>query len=104
MSEGAILISESDDTWIEIEDGIQVQFQPANAADEATEYRTGDYWLVPARVGTGEIEWPSETDGTVIAVRPHGIEHHYAPLAVIMAEEEEPADCRCYFPPLWQCP
>jgi hypothetical protein len=42
-------------------------------------YRTGDYWLIPARVATNDIEWPSVTEG----VLPHGIEHHYAPLAIL---------------------
>ena len=108
LQQGAILTSESDDPdsgWIEIEDGIEVQFQPV-----ASEYRTGDYWLIPARVTTGKIEWPLECDdeGQILedkngneiskAISPHGIEHHYAPLAVV--EAGKPTDCRCTFKPL----
>jgi len=36
-----------------LEDGIEVQF-----ADGTSTYRTGDYWLVPARSSLGDIEWP----------------------------------------------
>jgi len=95
MSEGTILITESnaaDDGWIEIESGIEVQFQPGG------EYHTGDYWLVPARVATGKIEWPTThgADGNEIPkeVAPHGIEHHYAPLGVIVNRTVQ-HKCRC---------
>ena len=112
MSEGAILIRESnqsDDGWIEIEDGIEVQFQPpAQKSDPSRKYRTGDYWLVSARVATGKIEWPTELDneGNEVpkALGPHGIEHHYAPLAVIenQAVQKPQNDCRCLIQP--RCP
>lgn len=118
MTEGAILIHESkqsNDGWIEIENGIEVQFQPPDQGGLARDYRTGDYWLVPARVATGKIEWPPELDenGQVIkdskgnelpkALQPHGIEHHYAPLAVIVNRAVEPdGDCRCRIKP--PCP
>jgi hypothetical protein len=77
-SDGAALIVEGNGNtaWLELEDGIQIQFQPG-----AT-YRTGDYWLIPARTGTGDIEWPN-TNGTPQALPPRGVLHHYAPLAVI---------------------
>lgn len=49
--------------------------------------RPGDYWLIPARTETGDIEWPTATaaDGTVerAFIPPHGVQHHYAPLAVV---------------------
>ncbi len=106
MSEGAILISESGEAnndWIEIEDGIEVQFQPSPTQnDPPREYRTGDYWLVPARVATGKIEWPTELDDKEKEVPkslpPHGIEHHYAPLAVIV--DQIVTDCRRLIEPL----
>jgi hypothetical protein len=69
--------------WLELEDGVEVQFVDGkNAA-----YRTGDYWLIPARVATGDVEWPYETlpGGTekrALAKFPDGVTHHYAPLAV----------------------
>ena len=61
--------------WFDLEDGIQVLFQ-FDTLRTRQKYRTGDYWLIPARVVTGEIDWPLET-----ALAPHGIIHHYAPLA-----------------------
>jgi hypothetical protein len=101
MSEGAILITESNADWIEIEDGIEIQFKPDG------QYRTGDYWLISARAATGKIEWPNElgTDGKekTLALPPHGIEHHHAPLAVINVDSKgniilvEKGDCRCPF-------
>jgi hypothetical protein len=84
----------ADDAWLDLEDGIQIQFQPG-----AT-YRTGDYWLIPARVATGDVEWPKlrNAQGNLVldennqpqpaALPPHGVEHHYAPLAVIEVDND----------------
>ena len=73
--------------WLLLEDGIQIQFQPVLSGDAANQYRSGDYWLIPARVATGDIEWPQQTDPQgnqgPAAQPPHGVEHHYAPLAVV---------------------
>ena len=70
------MVEEDDqDAWLALEDGIQIQFQPGGA------YRTGDYWLIPARTETGDVQWPRDGNGPV-ARPPDGIEHHYAPLAV----------------------
>ncbi len=118
MSQGAILIRESalsEEGWIEIEDGIEVQFQSSLVADPPRVYHTGDYWLVPARVATGKIEWPLKLDdkGAVVidsqgnedpkALMPHGIKHYYAPLAVI--NKGAPTDdCRCSVGPIPNCP
>jgi hypothetical protein len=89
---GAIPIRETVDTakgWAELEDGVRVQFD----ADADKTYRSGDYWLIPARTATGDIDWPSElkSDGTEqkdpdgkrvgAALPPHGPLHYYAPLA-----------------------
>ena len=80
--DGTVTITESSTDWIDLEDGLQIQFQPS-----ATRYRTGDYWLIPARVATGDIEWPVETDKNGVvhpsAKPPFGIRHHYAPLALL---------------------
>jgi hypothetical protein len=43
--------------WLTLENGIQIWFEPG-----AT-YRTGDYWLIPARTATGDVEWPSSSSG-----------------------------------------
>lgn len=75
------------DSWLDLEDGVQVQFSNPTT----TVYRAGDYWLIPARVATGDVEWPSETYSIgsgrsvsdKVALPPRGIVHHYAPLAVV---------------------
>jgi len=90
----------TDSDWIELEDGIQIQFQPG-----AT-YRTGDYWLIPARTVTGDVEWPGPVD-TPTAIPPHGIVHYYAPLAIISVDANrnitanQAADLRRKLKPLW---
>ena len=77
------------ESWLTLEDGVQIQFQPPAPGAPATQYRPGDYWLIPARVVTGNIEWPQQTDSqgnqTPAALPPHGVEHHYAPLALLSA-------------------
>jgi uncharacterized protein DUF6519 len=88
---GTIEVIESDNLetgWIPIEDGIEIQFQPKAvppSAPKTRQYRTGDFWLVAARVATtGHIEWPETTTaGTTTPdwLSPTGVEHHYAPLA-----------------------
>lgn len=83
---GAVPVTESPTdgkrVWIDLEDGVQVLFA------EGGQYRSGDYWLIPARVATGKIEWPSEP-GTGVKgpvadlLPPRGIRHHYAPLGFV---------------------
>jgi hypothetical protein len=84
--------------WVALEDGIEVLFSQGT-------YRTGDYWLIPARAATGDIEWPRSKVGTPEPQRPRGIEHHYCRLAIIArdASAEEwrvVEDCRPIFSPL----
>jgi Family of unknown function (DUF6519) len=75
--------------WIDLEDGVQVRFEIL--ANVSLTYRSGDYWLIPARVATGNVIWPTETvtDSSgnsathPAAMPPDGITHHYAPLAVL---------------------
>lgn len=91
--------------WLTLEDGVQIQFQPAGPASPAggtatgnthiNQYRTADYWLIPARTAIGDVEWPKVTDAQgnpetdsqgnpiPVALPPHGVNHHYAPLAVM---------------------
>lgn len=103
---GAVLLTEptaTSDGWIDLEDGVQVQF----AADGA--YRSGDYWLIPARVASGGIEWPLTTDADDDPIAkplpPHGVEHHYAPLGFVTWSDEawQIRSCRCDFEPLSSC-
>jgi predicted flap endonuclease-1-like 5' DNA nuclease len=84
--------------WIDLEDGVQVYFEPDGS------YRTGDYWLVPARTATGNVLWPTNEENAPEALPPHGIEHHYAPLARLSLDGSGNVtcgdDCRCSFDPL----
>jgi Family of unknown function (DUF6519) len=93
-TEGAILVMESkaDGDWILIERGVWVRFLPGAV------YGKGDYWLIPARVATGDIEWPSEGNAP-LALEPNGIIHHRAALAIVKKSKEEwkavgPCGCR----------
>jgi hypothetical protein len=103
--DGALNLEEG--KWLELEDGTQVNFVSASPDNR---YRTGDYWIIPARTATGDVEWPSEkhADGTPVldgddnpvpaAIPPHGIEHHYAPLYVFSAAGGGAnPDCRKHF-------
>lgn len=88
-------ITEGD--WIDLEDSLQVQFQQSGAT-----YRSGDYWLIPARVATGHFEWPVDPKGNVIAKPPFGIRHHYAPLALSDQSGNITNDLQSTFPPIIQ--
>jgi hypothetical protein len=80
--------------WIDLEDGLQVWFAPDG------EYRTGDYWLIPARALTGDIEWPRDISGRPLLEPPAGISCRYAPLALVTGPEGRPTDLREQFTPL----
>jgi hypothetical protein len=86
-ADGALVIEEG--VPIRIENGIMITFEHA-PGEGAHRYRTGDYWLIPARVATGDIEWPRD-GGTPRALPPRGVEHHYGQLAVIAGGEV--SDC-----------
>jgi hypothetical protein len=82
---GAVIIKEGTpekDNWLTLEDGVQIQFRDATPANI---YRRGDYWLIPARTATGDVEWPGPLNAPR-AIPPHGVEHHYAPLASIQVD------------------
>jgi hypothetical protein len=107
LQDGAIPIEE--EKWIDLEDGVRILFAAPVQNAPATQYRTGDYWLIPARVATGDVEWPQETVNNETgprAVRPHGVEHHYAPLASVTLAAGKPTaivDFRHKFAPLGIC-
>ena len=56
--------------WLTLGDGVQIRFQPADPVPSppttppppVNQYLTGDYWLIPARTATGDVEWPKVTD------------------------------------------
>lgn len=91
------------DGWIHLEYEIYVQF------GEGT-YKTGDYWLIPARPGTAPngIEWPIGQNKQPIAQPPRAIQnrdgHHYAPLALLELQSDQKfkfkGNCRTFFHPL----
>jgi len=82
--------------WVALEDGVEVHFAPG-----AT-YRSGDYWTVPARTATTDVEWP-RAGGVPVQVAPHGVRHRLAKLAVASFDGTTWTlldDCRTVFPPL----
>ena len=93
--------------WIDLESGVQVQFSSGT-------YKTGDYWLIPARTVTGDIEWPRGLDANKnlipIPQLPKGIHHHYCRLALVNVANQNGIvivtvenDCRKIYPTLAQC-
>ncbi len=82
--------------WITLEDGVQVSFSPGT-------YRPGNYWLIPARTATAEIEWPLNAPGTAPAEQPPiGTKHYYCKLSLLKANDGLVTleDCRDLFPSL----
>jgi hypothetical protein len=84
--------------WFELEDGVQVQFQKV----DGTKYRSGDYWVIPARTATGDVEWPGVALNPQ-PLPPRGIQHHYAPLRLIAVAADgvvnQGEDMRRHFQP-----
>lgn len=90
-------LSEVNNKWFPLEDGIEIQFQ---ADTQNNSYQVGDYWLIPVRTATGNVEWPKlkNKEGKLEpqSQPPHGIAHYYAPLAVISGNPNNVTlhDCR----------
>lgn len=87
---GAVRIARQE--WLDLEDGVQVWF------DDDGHLSPGDFWLIPARTLTGDVEWPQNGRGWPLLRTPHGIVHHYAPLAAI--DGDSVTDLRYTFDPL----
>ena len=70
-------VSTSLQNWIDLEGGMQVRFS------QTGDFQSGDFWVIPARTATGEIEWPPfDIPNTApIPQPPLGVRHHYARLA-----------------------
>lgn len=58
-------------TWTLLEHGISIRFK------RSLVYRTGDYWLIPARSITGLVEFDPDTQ------EPRGPDHHHCVLAIV---------------------
>lgn len=61
-------------SWIPLEDGVEVRFAPGGS------YRVGDYWQIPARTATADVEWPLDDDGVPQARPPAGVQDGWARL------------------------
>jgi hypothetical protein len=75
--------------WVELEAGLRVRF-------DGSDFRTGDYWTIPARVASATVEWPSDAP-------PQGVEHRLCPLALVTwggSATSSYQDCRPAFVPL----
>lgn len=76
---------------IQLENGIQVTFDPPVSGPGPVTtpspgtFQSGDYWTIPARAATGQIEWPSLGGDGNAAERPTSIQVYRAPLACIHA-------------------
>lgn len=83
--------------WLNLEHGIQVLFTGKG------NYQSGDYWLIPARSLTDSIEWPVDEADEPLSLPPHGVYHHYCPLALLRRHEGRwrvTKDLRRFFDPL----
>jgi hypothetical protein len=71
------------ENWLELESGIEVSFA-------GSDFRTGDYWTFPTRIGLHQVELLSEEP-------PQGIQHRLCPLALVTwdsSETPKPSECR----------
>lgn len=109
LKEGTIPVTEG--KWIELENGVEICFTKNPLPEQPNFYTTGDYWLIPARTATGDVEWLKERqdqESVPSALPPHGINHYYAPLWIISVDADkvtvdvDNSDCRCQFPNLCQ--
>jgi Family of unknown function (DUF6519) len=82
--------------FLPLEDGVEVRFA-------AGTYATGDYWLIPARTATADVEWPLGAGKNPLPQPARGIRHHVCRLAMVELQAgkwEVLSDCRNLFPPL----
>ncbi|XHX79862.1 MAG: DUF6519 domain-containing protein [Stenomitos frigidus ULC029] len=64
--------------WIPLgNEGIEVWFEAES------QYKTGDYWLIPARTVTNNIEWTRDDSGNPLPQEIQGTLHAYCRLAVL---------------------
>jgi hypothetical protein len=69
--------------WLDLEDGVQIQLRLPSAGE--AQLAAGDYWLIPARTATGDVEWPG-TRSNPSFVLPHGGRCYYAPLGIVTTD------------------
>ncbi len=94
QDDGALPIEEG--KWIELEDGVQIQFTEPSDNELAHWYQSGAWWWIPARTITGNVEWPQE-NGQPAAIGPLDAGDSYAPLALLDPKVANPKDYRRKF-------
>lgn len=89
------VLTVTSDEFIELEDGIEVAFGRGH-------YNSGDYWLIPARTATADVEWAHDSARNPLAKEKDGVTHHYCALALLRFKKrwEVVEDCRPLFSPL----
>ncbi|MEL7357775.1 MAG: DUF6519 domain-containing protein [Cyanobacteria bacterium J06560_6] len=111
LIDGAIALVEGQ--WLPLEDGVEVWFEPSVLGSESDDdsggnvYRTGDYWLIPARTMGAQVLWPTDDNLEPLPLPPEGIEHQYCALGILRltgSTWERLQDCRPLFPPLTDLP
>jgi hypothetical protein len=82
--------------WVPLENGIEVKFEKNSS------YHTGDYWLIPSRVISNDIEWLRDSSSQPLPQAKYGIFHHYCKLASIEVNNQQitVTDIRQKFPHL----
>ena len=103
LVEGAIQLVEND--WIQLEDGVEIRFDSLSAGSSV--YRTGDYWIIPARTVGRQVLWTRDDAGDPLFSDPQGIHHQYCILGLLnygAAGWQQSQDCRQLFPPLNDLP
>jgi hypothetical protein len=84
-------------TQLPLENGIQVTFRAGN-------YQAGDYWTIPARTASGQIDWPPCASNGDLFQPPESSTVYNAPLACIhwdgRLQQFAVEDCRRLFSPL----
>ena len=96
--ERPVTIAGGNDGYLKLEKGVEIRFKTGGM------YQTGDYWMIPARVNTGNVIWEcDETTNQPAFLPAHGIHHHYCGIGVVAYDGKEWQvldDCRKLFPPL----
>lgn len=89
-------VLDATEDWLTLESGVQIHL------DDGV-YQAGDYWQVPARAVTGDVDWPRHpTTGKPLTRLPDGPRRDYAALALLKRGDDGQwsisRDCRSLFP------
>ena len=97
-SDGDLLIETPSDNngWLKIEDGVEIKFSGGD-------FHSGDYWLIPARTATADVEWQKDASDNPVLEVPKGIKHSFCRIAIADFDGSVwniISDCRNLFPPV----